>query len=68
MKPKQAKFELKEIMQQKTVSISRLKKVLEVLNYERLEKQYIQQGFKIKRLKKVITDQHKKRRGNHENG
>lgn len=67
MTPKQGKAELKQIMQQKTVSISRLKKVLDVLDYERLEKQYIQQGFKIKKLKKVITDHHK-RRDNHENG
>lgn len=47
MSPKQAKKELSKIMNQKTVSISRLKKVLEVLDYELLEKQYINASFRI---------------------
>jgi len=60
MRPKQAKAELKEIMSQQTVRISRLKKILKVLDYERLEKQYIQQGFKNKRLKEWIRHLEKK--------
>lgn len=62
MTPKQAKAELEEIMSQKTVRISRLEKVLEVLDYEQLEKQYIQQGFKVKRLRIKVDKLTKKNR------
>lgn len=55
MKPKQAKEELKKIMQQKTVSIPRLKRVLTVLDYELLEQRYINLGKNIKVLKNEIT-------------
>jgi len=51
MKTNEAKHELKRIMKQKTVSISRLSRVLGVLDYADLEKRYIQQGQKIKRQK-----------------
>lgn len=61
MTPKQAKAELKQIMTQKTVSISRLEKILDVLDYEKLEKQYIEQAFAIKRHKQTIRQLEKKR-------
>ncbi len=56
MSPKQAKAELAKIMQQKTVSITRLRKVLTVLDYEQLEKQYIQAGYRIGRQQKRLRE------------
>ncbi len=51
MNHKQAKAELKQIMSQKTVSISRLEKVLSVLDYENLGQKYADASKKIKRQK-----------------
>ena len=55
MTPRKAKQELKEILNQKTVRISRLKKVLSVLDYEQLERQYIQASQKINRQNKRLN-------------
>jgi len=55
MTKKQAKQELKEILNQKTVRISRLKKVLSILDYDQLERQYIQASQRIKRQNKRLN-------------
>src|SRR5699024_12776527 len=51
MNKQQAKAELKKIRKQKTVSVKRLNKILNVLDYEALEKGYINQAGKLKSMK-----------------
>ena len=61
MQKKQAKQQLKAIVEnQKTVRISRLRPLLEVLDYETLEKRYIEQGQKIKRQREEIKNKQEK--------
>src|SRR5690625_895178 len=57
MTKKQAKALLAQILTQKTVSIPKLKWVLDVLDYNKLEQDYIRQGIKLKKYKRIITDQ-----------
>ena len=54
MSRKQAKAELKQILTQKTVSISRLKRVLEVIDYEQLERSFIETSRSVKRQREVL--------------
>ena len=60
MRPSQAKQELEKIMNQKTVRISRLQKVLSVLDYRELEQKYINLSKNIKGHKKTINRKKKK--------
>lgn len=61
MQKKQAKQQLKDILEnQKTVRISRLRSLLELLDYETLEKRYIEQGQKIKRQREEIKNKQEK--------
>lgn len=61
MQKKQAKQQLKAIVEnQKTVRISRLRPLLEVLDYATLEKRYIEQGQKIKRQREEIKNKQEK--------
>lgn len=52
MNVKQAKAERDKILTQKTVSVPRLKRVLDVLDYDKLQSQYINQGREIKAQRK----------------
>ena len=56
MSRKQAKAELKQILTQKTVSISRLKRVLEVIDYEQLERSFIETARSVKRQREVLRN------------
>lgn len=61
MQKKQAKQQLKDILEnQKTIRISRLRSLLELLDYETLEKRYIEQGQKIKRQREEIKNKQEK--------
>jgi len=51
MNKQQAKAELKKIRKQKTVSVKKLNRILNVLDYEALEKGYINQAGKLKSMK-----------------
>lgn len=56
-----AKNELRRILdKQKSVQVDRLSKLLKVLNYEKMEKDYVEQGKRIKELKTDLK-QHKDR-------
>jgi len=54
MSRKQAKAELKQILTQKTVSISRLKRVLETIDFEQLERSFIETARSVKRQREVL--------------
>lgn len=61
MQKKQAKQQLKDILEnQKTIRINRLRSLLELLDYETLEKRYIEQGQKIKRQREEIKNKQEK--------
>lgn len=70
MNKQQAKAELKKIQKQKTVTLKKINKILNVLDYEALEKGYINQAGKLKsmkhkdkeirRLKRVLARRDKK--------
>lgn len=52
MNVKQAKAERDKILKQKTVSVSRLKRVLDVLDYDKLHTENMQKDKKILRQRK----------------
>lgn len=55
MTRKEAKEQLKKALEtQKTITVPKLKKLLEILNYDQIERQYKQTQKKVRRQRKEL--------------